>query len=144
MAETADYYADMATKPGWWAYTQQTVISMEEGWSGVWVGLRAMVGQRIKAAGFKPNKDELGRWWDTPSKVPYAPPPKPAQAVKPTGWRAMHQAYQDHAASCQTCTGAGIRGTERCEVGGPLWATYQKTVDHTPFMNLIREPHEQT
>lgn len=32
-------------------------------------GLRAAVGQRIKAAGFKPDPAEQGNWWDVPSRL---------------------------------------------------------------------------
>lgn len=57
----ADHYAAMAMTPGCWAAAQHQVISMEQSTEhpGCWTGLRAAVGRRIKAAGFKPHPSEL-------------------------------------------------------------------------------------
>ncbi len=58
---TADHYAAMAMTLGCWAAAQHQVISMEQSTEhpGCWLGLRAAVGQRLKAAGFKPHPSEL-------------------------------------------------------------------------------------
>ena len=68
---TAAYYAALAMTRGCWAYAQQQVISMEQDPEhyGCWLGLRASVGQRIKAAGFRPHPSEQGNWWDVPSRL---------------------------------------------------------------------------
>ena len=65
--QIAAHYAALAMTPGCWAYAQQRVAQMEQ--DDCWQGLRAAVGQRIKAAGFKPHPSELGTWWDVPSKL---------------------------------------------------------------------------
>ena len=72
---TAARYAALAMTPGCWAYAQQQVISMEQDpeHHGCWQGLRAAVGQRIKAAGSKPHPSELGTWWGVPSRLPVSP-----------------------------------------------------------------------
>ena len=44
---------------GCWQYAQAQVIAMEQEQHGLWLGLRAAVGQRIKAAGFRPRKLDL-------------------------------------------------------------------------------------
>lgn len=61
--KTSEHYANLAMTPGWWAYTQQTVIAMEQDESGMWKGLRAAVGSLIKEKGFKPSRAERGEWW---------------------------------------------------------------------------------
>ena len=60
-----DYYATMAMQPGWWQYARMQVQSMEADKEayGIWDGLRAAVGAKIKAAGFRPHPSELGEWW---------------------------------------------------------------------------------
>lgn len=57
--QVAAHYAQLAMTPGWWQYAKQQVASMEQEEHGCWIGLRAAVGQRIKAAGFKPDAHEL-------------------------------------------------------------------------------------
>lgn len=66
----ADHYAALAMTPGCWACAQQQVISMEQDpeHGQYWQGLRAAVGQRIKAAGYRPRQDEMGEWWNVPSR----------------------------------------------------------------------------
>ena len=46
--------------PGWWQYARQQVISMEQDpeHGQHWQGLRVAVGQRIKAAGYRPHPSE--------------------------------------------------------------------------------------
>ena len=65
LEQTADRYATLAMQPGWWAYTRDRVQAMEADKEayGMWDGLRAAVGARIKAAGFRPHPSEEGRWW---------------------------------------------------------------------------------
>lgn len=77
---TAAHYAALAMTRGCWAYAQQQVVSMEQDpeHHGCWQGLRAAVGQRIKAAGFKPHPSELVNWWDVPSRLP---PPRPRRGA---------------------------------------------------------------
>lgn len=53
----AAHYAAMAMQPGCWQYAQAQVAELEQ--SDLWHGLRAEVGTRIKAAGFKPRKSDL-------------------------------------------------------------------------------------
>ena len=69
----AEHYAAMAMTPGCWAAAQHQVAAMEQEQGGHWIGLRAAVGQRIKAAGFRPHPSELGTWWDVPSRLPVSP-----------------------------------------------------------------------
>lgn len=40
----------------------------------------------------------------------------------------LANAYHAHHFKCQHCIAAGIRGTQRCPVGRPLWLAYQKAV----------------
>ena len=49
----------MAMTRGCWQYAQAQVIAMEQEQHGLWLGLRAAVGQRIKAAGYRPDPLEL-------------------------------------------------------------------------------------
>ena len=65
LEKATDYYATLAMQPGWWAYTRARVQAMEADKDayGIWDGLRAAVGAKIKAAGFKPHPAELGEWW---------------------------------------------------------------------------------
>ena len=44
---------------GLWQYAQAQVVGMEQEQHGLWLGLRAAVGRRIKAAGFRPHPSEL-------------------------------------------------------------------------------------
>lgn len=68
LAEAVAHYAQLAMKPGFWAQAQHQVKVMEadQHAQGLWGGLHAQVAARVKAAGFKPAKDELGSWWDVP------------------------------------------------------------------------------
>ena len=68
--QVAAHYARLAQTPGWWAYAQQQVIAMEAQEHGCWIGLRAAVGQRIKAAGFKPDARELASLSREPAPLP--------------------------------------------------------------------------
>lgn len=63
--QTVERYSALAMLPGWWAYVRQQVQAMETDRDahGMWDGLRAAVGARIKAAGFKPPQSEAGEWW---------------------------------------------------------------------------------
>ena len=53
----AAHFSALAMLPGWWQYAQQRVSELET--DELWTGLRAEVGRRIKAAGFRPRKSDL-------------------------------------------------------------------------------------
>ena len=53
----AAHFSALAMLPGWWQYAQQRVAELET--DELWIGLRAEVGRRIKAAGFRPRKSDL-------------------------------------------------------------------------------------
>ena len=55
----AAHYAALAMTPGCWQYAQARVIELEQEQGGLWLGLRAEVGGRIKAAGFRPSQSDL-------------------------------------------------------------------------------------
>lgn len=57
----AEHYARLAMTPGWWQYAQARVAAMEQQQGSHWQGLRAEVGKRIKAAGFRPAPSEMKR-----------------------------------------------------------------------------------
>jgi len=57
--EAAEYYADLAKKPGWWQYTRHQVRAMEADESGQWRGITDMVRARLK--GFRPAPEEA-KW----------------------------------------------------------------------------------
>ena len=65
LEQTAERYATLAMQPGWWQYARIQVQAMEadKAAHGMWDGLRAAVGERVKAAGFKPHPSEQGEWW---------------------------------------------------------------------------------
>jgi hypothetical protein len=140
MAEVADHYASLAQRPGWWAYAREQVIAMEGGFSGAWVGLRALVGQRIKSAGFKPAQNEAGEWWNPPSNRPQEVKRPSEAARRATGWRSVHAEYLGHTQTCKTCVAAGIGSGVRCEVGGEIWNRYTSAVDGATFLDLMKEP----
>lgn len=52
-----EHYTAMAMQPGCWQYAQAQVADLEQ--SDLWQGLRAEVGRRIKAAGFRPRASDL-------------------------------------------------------------------------------------
>lgn len=56
---TAEHYARLAMTRGMWQYAQAQVVGMEQEQHGLWLGLRAAVGRRIKAAGFRPHPSDL-------------------------------------------------------------------------------------
>lgn len=55
----AAHYTQLAMTPGCWQYAQARVIELEQERGGHWLGLRAEVGKRIKAAGFRPAPGDL-------------------------------------------------------------------------------------
>jgi hypothetical protein len=55
----AAHYTAMAMTSGCWQYAQARVIELESEQGGHWQGLRAEVGRRIKAAGFRPAPSDL-------------------------------------------------------------------------------------
>lgn len=55
----AAHYTAMAMQLGCWQYAQARVIELEQQQGGHWLGLRAEVGKRIKAAGFRPAPNDL-------------------------------------------------------------------------------------
>jgi hypothetical protein len=58
--------------PGWWLYAQARVVAMEQEQHGLWLGLRAAVGQRIKAANFRPHPSDLVACDRAPQPLPSA------------------------------------------------------------------------
>lgn len=63
LEQTAQHYAQLAQKPGWFQHCKQQIISMEAEPSSPWVGLRARWGEILTQAGFKPPKAERDGWW---------------------------------------------------------------------------------
>lgn len=59
MERIAAHYTQLAMTPGCWQYAQARVIELEQERGGHWLGLRAEVGRRIKAAGFRPAASDL-------------------------------------------------------------------------------------
>lgn len=57
--QMAAHYTQLAMTKGWWQAAQAQVASMEREQGGHWIGLRAEVGRRIKAAGFRPAASDL-------------------------------------------------------------------------------------
>ena len=55
----AAHYAALAMQLGCWQYAQARVAELEQERGGHWLGLRAEVGRRIKAAGFRPAPSDL-------------------------------------------------------------------------------------
>lgn len=53
----AAHYTAMAMQPGCWQYAQDQVADLER--DDLWIGLRAEVGRRIKAAAFRPRASDL-------------------------------------------------------------------------------------
>lgn len=64
----AAHYAVMAMTPGCWQYAQAQVAEMER--NDLWQGLRAEVGRRIKAAGFRPSANDLAPFERTVAPLP--------------------------------------------------------------------------
>ncbi len=60
--------------PGWWQYAQQQVMAMEADpqHGQHWQGLRTAVGQRIKAAGYRPPAADLVACERVPQPLPSA------------------------------------------------------------------------
>ncbi|MEN9923968.1 MAG: hypothetical protein RL268_94 [Pseudomonadota bacterium] len=73
--QVAGHYARLAMTPGWWQYARQQVTCMEQDpdHGQHWQGLREAVGQRIKAAGYRPHPDEMREWWIAPAVLPVSP-----------------------------------------------------------------------
>lgn len=59
MERIAAHYTAMAMQPGCWQHAQARVAELEQERGGHWLGLRAEVGRRIKAAGFRPAPSDL-------------------------------------------------------------------------------------
>lgn len=55
----AAHYTQLAMQLGCWQYAQARVAELEQQQGGYWLGLRAEVGRRIKAAGFRPAASDL-------------------------------------------------------------------------------------
>ncbi len=66
----AAHYTQLAMTKGWWQATQAQVAAMEREQGGYWLGLRAEVGRRIKAAGFRPAPDDLAPFERAVSPLP--------------------------------------------------------------------------
>ncbi len=59
MERIAAHYTQLAMTPGCWQYAQARVAELEQERGGHWQGLRAEVGRRIQAAGFRPAASDL-------------------------------------------------------------------------------------
>lgn len=66
----AEHYTALAMTPGCWQYAQARVAEMEQQQGGHWLGLRAEVGRRIKAAGFRPAPNDLAPFEREPQSLP--------------------------------------------------------------------------
>lgn len=57
---TATHYAALAMTAGWWEYARAAVDTLESDksglYAGLYAGLKAIVAEKIKAAGFRPSK----------------------------------------------------------------------------------------
>lgn len=51
--------ATHAMRKGWWQWARYEVQQMEAQQHGEWQGLRARVGEIVKAAGFKPHPSDV-------------------------------------------------------------------------------------
>ena len=69
----AAHYAAMAMTKGCWQYAQARVIELEQQQGGHWLGLRAEVGKRIKAAGFRPAASDLAPFEREAAPLPQSP-----------------------------------------------------------------------
>lgn len=67
----AAHYAALAMTPGCWQYAQARVAEMER--DDHWLGLRAEVGRRIKAAGFRPAHNDLAPFEREPQPLLQSP-----------------------------------------------------------------------
>lgn len=66
----AAHYTRLAMTQGCWQYAQARVAEMEREQGGHWLGLRAEVGKRIKAAGFRPAPNDLAPFERAVSPLP--------------------------------------------------------------------------
>ncbi len=66
----AAHHAQLAMTPGCWQYAQARVIELERERGGHWLGLRAEVGRRIKAARFRPAASDLAPFERAVSPLP--------------------------------------------------------------------------
>lgn len=48
-----EHYTSLAQEPGWWDYCRHRVQLMEQDDSGLYVGLRQAVRERLQALGFR-------------------------------------------------------------------------------------------
>lgn len=69
---TAEHYARLAMTRGLWQYAQQQVVAMEQEQHGLWLGLRAAAGRRIKSVGFRPHPSDLVACDRQPEPLPSA------------------------------------------------------------------------
>lgn len=71
--QMATHYTALAMTPGCWQYAQARVAEMEQEQGGHWLGLRAEVGRRIKAAGFRPSANDLAPFERELQPLPQSP-----------------------------------------------------------------------
>lgn len=61
--ELRDHLVQLAMTPGWWQYSRQKAMELEEEsvthGHGLWPGMRAAVKAELQLLGFKPHPDEL-------------------------------------------------------------------------------------
>jgi len=58
-AEHLEWLVTMATAPGWWQHSRLRARELEADESRAFVGITDAVRERLKAAGFKPAKEEM-------------------------------------------------------------------------------------
>ncbi len=79
------WYTRLATTPGWWAYAQDRVRTLDADPTGRYRGLHFQVRAQVKALGYRPAPGELGRWWECPSQAALEPSPQPTSHYR-RGW----------------------------------------------------------
>ena len=61
-AEHLEWLVCMAMTPGWWQHSRLRARELEADESGLFAGIVEAVRERLKAAGFRPAKEELKEW----------------------------------------------------------------------------------
>lgn len=58
-AEHLEWLVQMAVTPGWWQHSRLRARELEADESGLFAGIVEAVRERLKAAGFRPAKEEM-------------------------------------------------------------------------------------